>query len=324
MTEAKKPLAVVGKVIDLAAIEGADRIRCATVVCGPSGRWKGVVGLDVAPGELVTVFLQDAVLQPDDRWPFMEKHKWRVRMCRFKGVPSECLIVRGAPSLDVGVDLTAALGVTKHEKPIPTSMQGDAVGEFPGFIPKTDEENFQRVPELVARMSVDRWHACEKADGSSGTAWTDESGLHVASRNWELREFTASGASNAYWRAARKYGMDRLPAGLALQFEVVGPGIQGNPLGLKDIEARAFTLYDFAEHRRRPRADLLAVCGDLGVPMAPLLHSGPVDDMPAYSDEGLRAMAEIRYASGKHGEGIVIRADDSSWSFKVINLLYKD
>lgn len=29
---------------------------------------------------------------------------------------------------------------------------------------------------------------------------------------------------------------------VALQFEVVGPGIQGNPMGLKEIEARLFTV----------------------------------------------------------------------------------
>ena len=33
--------------------------------------------------------------------------------------------------------------------------------------------------------------------------------------------------------------------------------------------------------------------------------------------------AAIRYASGRHGEGVVVRARDSSWSFKVINLAYK-
>ena len=38
----------------------------------------------------------------------------------------------------------------------------------------------------------------------------------------------------------------------------------------------------------------------------------------------LRKMAEIKYANGKYGEGIVIRAFDHSWSFKVLNLNYKE
>lgn len=316
-------LAVVGKITEVRAIDGADFIQAASVDCGAAGRWSGVVGKDVEPGDGVTVFLQDAILPPSDRWAFMEKHKWRVRMARFKGVPSECLIVKGAPDgAEPGTDLAESLGVTKYEKPIPAGMQGDAIGAFPSHIPKTDEPNFQSVPELVERMRTDPWYATEKADGTSCTAWVDDAGLHVCSRNWELREFTASGASNVYWRAARKYGMDRLPRGVALQFEIVGPGVQGNPMGLADLEVRAFTLRDTVNHRYMPWSSLVATTDALGIPTARCIGNGWQTD--GRTDDELRKMAEIKYANGKHGEGIVIRALDSSWSFKVINLLYKD
>lgn len=316
-------LAVVGKITEVRAIDGADFIQAASVDCGAAGRWSGVVGKDVQAGDGVTVFLQDAILPPSDRWAFMEKHKWRVRMARFKGVPSECLIVKGAPDdADPGTDLAESLGVTKYEKPIPAGMQGDAIGAFPSHIPKTDEPNFQSVPELVERMRADPWYATEKADGTSCTAWVDDGGLHVCSRNWELREFTSSGASNVYWRAARKYGLDRLPHGVALQFEVVGPGVQGNPMGLPDLEARAFTLRDTVNHRYMPWSALVATTDALGIPTARFIGNGWQTD--GRTDDELRKMAEIKYANGKHGEGIVIRALDSSWSFKVINLLYKD
>lgn len=315
-------LAVVGKITEVRAIDGADFIQAASVDCGAAGRWSGVVGKDVQAGDGVTVFLQDAILPPSDRWAFMEKHKWRVRMARFKGVPSECLIVKGAPEMPPGTDMAKALGVTKYEKPIPQGMQGDTIGAFPGHIPKTDEPNFQSVPELVERMRAEPWYATEKADGTSCTAYVDDAGLHVCSRNWELREFTASGASNVYWRAARKYGLDRLPQGVALQFEVVGPGVQGNPMGLPDLEARAFTLRDTREHRYLPRDQLHNCTEVLGIPMARLIANGWEND--GKTDDELRKMAEIKYANGKHGEGIVIRALDSSWSFKVINLNYKD
>lgn len=316
-------VAVIGKVIETRPIDGADFIQAATVVCGAAGKWSGVVGKDVEPGEAVMVFLQDALLPPGDpRWAFMEKHKWRVRMARFKGVPSECLILKGAPDLPVGTDIAEMLGVTKYEKPIPQGMQGDFVGAFPGHIPKTDEPNFQTVPEMVERMLTDAWYVTEKADGTSATAWNDDAGLHVCSRNWELKEFTASGGQNVYWVAARKYGMDRLPQGLALQFEVVGPGVQANPMGLSDLEARAFTLRDTINHRHLPRLDLERECAALGVPLARLI--GTHDTVAARTEDELRKLAEIKYPNGKHGEGVVIRALDSSWSFKVINLLYKD
>ena len=169
-------------------------------------------------------------------------------------------------------------------------------------------------------LATGNWYATEKADGTSCTVWNDETGMHVCSRNWELKEFTVNGASNVYWRAARQYGLDRLPLGVALQIEVVGPGIQGNPMGLSALEARAFSLYGLGLHAYMPADALKVVAQDLGIPTATML---PIEAR-AYTADELRKLAEIRYPNGKPGEGIVIRANDSSWSFKVINLLYRD
>ena len=322
MSMSNKPLAVVGRIIEVAPIEGADRIQKVTVICGSSGKWTGVAGKDLHVGQLVTVFLQDAVLPPAKRWAFMEKMHWRVRMARFKGVPSECLIVSGVlDGAAVGDDLTEQLGVTKYSKPIPTAMAGEMAGPFPDFIPKTDEPNFQTVPELVARMSTDAWYVTEKADGTSCTAWVDKQGLHVCSRNWELREFTTSGVGNIYWQTARKYMLEQLPEGVALQFEIVGPGIQGNPMGLDSVQGRAFSLYHIADQAYTDMHQLVAVAELVGMPLAKHLTAPSL--MPQ-SDDELRKMAEIHYPNGKHGEGIVVRACNSKWSFKVLNLNYKD
>lgn len=316
-------LAVIGRVIETASIDGADRIQQARVVCGAAGKWCGVVGLDIAVGDAVTVFLQDAVLPPNERWSFMEKHKWRVRMARFKGVPSECVIVPGAPDLPPGTDLTESLGVTKFFKPIPAAMQGDAVGPFPSFIPKTDEPNFQAVPEMVAMLADHFWYATEKADGTSCTAWVDETGLHVCSRNYELREFSESGATNVYWRAARKYGLDSLPRHVALQFEIVGPGIQGNPMGLADIEGRLFTVRSVDDQWQKDSLEDVRYFSDrMRMPMARVIVMAETGPM---TDDALRELAAIKYPNGKPAEGIVIRdIDNRHISFKVLNLAYKD
>jgi len=294
------------------------------VTCGEQGQWAGVVGKEIDLEEKVIVFLQDAVLPPDERWAFMKKMKWRVRMARFKGVPSECLIIRGAPDLEVGSDLTELLGVTKHEKPLPAQMAGDAVGSFPSFIPRTDEENFQKVPYLVEKMWTDRWYATEKADGTSCTVWNDADGLHVCSRNFELKEFTAYGNSNIYWRMARKYGLDKVGPDFALQFEIVGPGVQSNPMGLPENEIRVFTVWDLVKRMPVCLHTLIDVCADYGLPMARVVADSNANSTPENSSD-LRKMAEITYLkSGKPGEGIVVRAANSSWSFKVLNLAYKD
>lgn len=317
-----RPLAVVGVITKIEPIEGADLIQRADVYCGASGRWSGVVGKDISEGDKVTVFMQDAVLPPNERWGFMERHKWRVRMARFKGVPSECVIVRGAPDMEPGIDMTSALGVKKYEKPVPAAMAGEAIGAFPSFIPKTDEPNFQAVPEMVEEMDGDYWVARLKMDGTSCTVWRDDDGeLHVASRNWEIREFTSTGASNVYWRCARKYDWSKLPAECALQFEVCGPGVQKNPAGLDELTGFAFTIYDYGAGIYRDDDDMVDAANAVGMPVAQLIEAGN----ERLSTDELRELANQRYPmNGAAAEGVVVRSYIGEWSFKSINLAYKD
>lgn len=319
----KMRLAVIGTVTAVHSIEGADRIHQAIVSCGEEGTWSGVVGKDINLFSRVVVFLQDAVLPPDERWEFMERHKWRVRMARFKGIPSECVIVQavaGESLLLDGDDVTELMGVTKYEKPIPAAIAGDVRGNFPSFIPKTDETNFQRIRDLEELMDESDWIATLKYDGTSCTVYVDDEGMHVCSRNLELKELTASGASNVYWQAARKYQMDRLPPGMALQFEVIGPGIQGNPMGLAELEVAAFTLYNFHEHHRMHYGALAAICQSMEIPLASILAAGT--GFP--SVDGIRMISEDAKYNDKPGEGVVFRSINSDWSFKAINLNYKD
>lgn len=317
-------LAVIGRVSATKAIEGADRIHQAIVDCGDEGEWSGVVAKDINEGDKVVVFLQDAILPESPRWDFMSKHKWRVRMARFKGVPSECVIVKADANesdLFVGSDMTSLLGVTKYEKPIPAAIAGDVKGNFPSFIPKTNEENFQRIRDLEELMTGWDWVATEKADGTSCTVWVDEDGMHVCSRNLELKEFTASGAGNVYWQAARKFGLESLPPGFALQFEVIGPGIQGNPMGLSELEIRVFTMHVIEKQERAHYGALVGMCQFLGLPLARIVGAGH-----GYIDQDhIRRIADsVAYADRKPGEGVVFRSINSNWSFKAINLSYKD
>jgi RNA ligase (TIGR02306 family) len=317
-------LAVIGTVTSVHEIEGADRIHQAIVRCGDEGTWSGVVGKDINLFSRVIVFLQDAILQPSDRWAFMERHKWRVRMARFKGVPSECVIVQaeGEESLLLdGSDVTEMFGVTKYEKPIPAAIAGDVRGNFPSFIPKTDEPNFQRVRDLEELMHGSDWVATLKYDGTSCTVWNDDDGMHVCGRNLELKEFTASGAGNVYWQAARKFGLERLPHGFALQFEVVGPGIQANPMGLTELEIAAFTLYNIAERRRAHFGALVGICQGLEIPMASIVAAG--SGFPGH--DAIRDMSSAaEYGKNTPGEGLVFRDVNSLYSFKAISLDYKN
>ena len=122
---------------------------------------------DFLPDGLAEVYLQDALLPQIDRFAFMAKLRYRVRMAQLRGVPSECLIMPKTVDGEVGDEM---VGATKYEKLIPASMGGDIYSAFPSFIHKTDAENHQAVPrtsprassaglaEGVVRHGEGRWH----------------------------------------------------------------------------------------------------------------------------------------------------------------------
>jgi RNA ligase (TIGR02306 family) len=324
-------VAVVGLIEKISEIENADRLQLATVNAGDSGVWEAVVRKgDFDEDELVETYLQDALLPADDpRFDFMEPRGYRVRMARLRGVPSECLVMKyqlDDAHKQVGLDIADYVGVTKYEKPIPESMGGMMEGSFPFFIPKTDEPNFQSVPEMVAELG-ELWHATEKADGTSCTVYRKDDHFGVCSRNWKYKDT----AENVYWQMARKYNLEDIlaayPIDVALQFEIVGPGIQGNPMGLDEKQIRAFDLYDIEHYMYLSRETLETFCIP-DIPMVPVVYQSTGNE--ELTPDFLRELAKGEYSNGKPREGIVIRPDNIKMlshrrvSFKVINLDYKD
>src|SRR5690242_6630048 len=180
-------LVYIGKIIEIDPIPGADFIVSATVICGPGGKWKGIVRkIEFEVGSECLVFLPDSLLNEVDHahLPFMKDSNWRVKMRRFKGAPSEVLItsVKGVNFSSIGEDVTEQLKVVKYYKPIPANLNGSFKGDFPSFIPKTDEPNYQRCPELVEKLTGKPWYMTEKVDGSSTTAFRYKGEFGLCSR----------------------------------------------------------------------------------------------------------------------------------------------
>ena len=330
----------IGMMRDVIPIPGADKIEAVSAVCGSGGRWCGVV----QKGQFVVdspcqVYLQDSLLPQTSEFAFMERYGYRVRMAKFRGMPSEALIWPQTISGNVGDDVTEQAGVTKYEKPIPTCLSGEVYGNFPSFIPKTDEPNFQSVPEMVDVLKGKPYFATVKIDGSSGTVYRLDGHFGVCSRNWELRETEG----NAFWRCMTELWRN-IPKGYAVQFEVAGPGIQGNAMGLKAIQPFAFQVWDITERRYLCYHDFHDFCERLRLPTVDEILAGPLNLFD--SDDALRAYAEGTYQNGRQREGIVIRPQEEMWlpaiaglndhcsvgissinrrlSFKVLNLLYRE
>jgi RNA ligase (TIGR02306 family) len=333
-------VAYIGKVVEVNPIEGADRIESVVVVCGGGGKWRGTAqkGLHHID-ELVEVYIQDAILPQTERFAFMEKHHWRVSMKKFKGVPSECLIM----PLDVSYWTMASIeservtnsglligtiipNIEKYEKPIPPNMAGEVYGNFPThLIPKTDEPNFQSAPQLVEALKGKRCFITVKCDGCSATFYNHNGHFGCCSRNLELKD----SPNNSMWRLARAYGLiEKLPNGTAIQAEIVGPGVLKNTMELKEVDMRVFNVYDILNRKYLDYHNFLAFTGAYELPTVPLAY--PVGDFNVSTEEELRKLAEGNYENGHLREGIVIRPVieeevlGERLSFKVINLSYKN
>jgi len=334
-------LAFIGQVTKIGLIPGADFIVHASVDCGKDGgKWHGVVRKEeIKEGDLVEVYLPDSILPGAARFAFMEHKRYRVRQARFKGCPSTCLIMPIIPgfhpiehpsSPPVGTDITEAVGVTKYEKAIPASLSGIARGNFPAFIPKTDEILYQKAQHLLDALAGKPYYITLKYDGCSGTAYHKDGHFGVCSRNLELKEEGGS----VWWEMAKKYNLQEPISNIsplrniAVQFEVVGPGVQGNPVGLQEREIRVFDIFDIDEGRYFAPTAVRAFCANHGVPIVDLIAEG--DAFGLLEDSFVGLAEAVKYANGKPAEGIVIRAQTPRMvgadrlSFKVINLNYKD
>lgn len=246
-----RKLATVRKIDDIRPIPDADAIEVAVV-----GGWNVVVKKgEYSVGNLAIYCEIDSWI-PNEIAPFLTKGQdprvyngmkgERLRTIKLRGQLSQGLLLPwNIVDIDPveGLDVTQLLGIQKWEAPIPAQLAGEVRGDFPSFIPKTDQE---RVQNLVD--ALDDWNAegltfevTEKLDGASMTVYVYNEDEGVCSRNWNLCETQ----SNSLWKVCRQQQLiERLrqsDRNLALQGELVGEGIQGNPY---EIKGQQFFLYD--------------------------------------------------------------------------------
>ncbi|TWT91676.1 RNA ligase (ATP) [Neorhodopirellula pilleata] len=281
-----RKLATIRTVLETRPIEGADMIELAVV-----DGWKCVTKKgEFAAGDAVIYCEIDSFLPVRDEFEFLRKSSlkvmddregFRLRTVKLRGQISQGLLL--APSIlgrsfNLGEDVTDELGIVKYEAPIPACLGGDVVGGFPAFIAKTDEE---RIQNLAADFDSFRGHAfyvSEKIDGTSFTAFVHEEQFGVCGRNWQLAE----DASNSHWRVVRDLDlrgrMKTLGRSLAIQGELVGPGIQKNRYALKAPTVFVFNVFDIAASAYVHKAEMETICRELDLSIVPPLGEMIVPD----------------------------------------------
>ena len=231
--------------------------------------------------------------------------------------------------VEVGMDVTELLGIVKYEPPIPAELAGKVKGMFPSFISKTDESRAQNIPDEYKTYteSNDNFYITEKLDGSSATFYINNGEFGVCSRNLELLETEG----NTFWKVARQLDLEnKMKAqnkNFAIQGELIGEGIQGNPYNIKGHTVMFFTAFDIDMRKRFNYAEFAMFMARNQLEVAPLLSIRAGTDLPKTIEELLKFAEDKSSLNEKtEREGVVIRTSDNLISFKAISnkFLLKD
>jgi len=341
-----RKLATIRRIDRIEPIEGADKIVKATV-----GGWQLVTAIDngFKEGDFAVYAEVDSWI-PTEIAPFLSKGQEprtyngvkgeRLKTIRLKGQISQGLLlplslvgdVNDTYGFEDGQDVTENLGIQKWEAPIPAQLAGVCRGTFPSRVPKTDQERIQNLSkELKEWIDSDlHWEVTEKCEGSSCSIMFFDGEIHVASRNMDLKD--AEG--NTFWKVAKQNDLivkletfcREHDVEIALQGELIGPGVQGNIYNLKDHEFRLFDIYDIKEGKYIESKQRLILADELQVKHVPIVaHSANLKDTLGLTsmESVLEFVQKKSSIADVNAEGMVFKCiEDPSISFKAISNIY--
>lgn len=340
-----RKLASIQTIDSIEPIEGADKIELTSVLGWQCICKKG----DFKVGDKCIYFEIDSICPEHEIFEFLRPRKFKVKTIKLRGQLSQGLALPAnwffqesyIPTLKIGADVTEALNIKKKEEQIiDGNMYGlgkiRRLGDFPNhLIMKTDEDRVQSYPGVLKEIQGLPYYAALKYDGTSITVINDvNEGFLVCSRNLmikapEQEDWFNSQEGNVYWKAVEKYDLkNNIPLGYAIQAELCGPKIQGNPLELNDINIYIFNVWDLTGKRYLDYHELTAFCTSYKLPQVEIIRDG--EEFPQITVQEILAWAEVKYPNGKNAEGIVIRPKvgrhsrvlGHRLSFKVISNTY--
>ena len=339
---------------EIRPIENADSIELAMV-----DGWQVVVKKnEFKIGDTAIYCEVDSFLPIRDEFEFLRRSSYRkmgdeegfrLKTIKLRGEISQGLLLPLSSLNLTGSEdeenLTSSLGVKLYEPPLPAQLGGNAIGLFPSFIPKTDQERVQNLKgKLWGQGSVvkytdgegneiiktippppkRKYEVTEKLDGSSLTVFNHDDSFGVCSRNLQLEE----NSENSYWKVVQRYNLKEKLRGhnVAVQGELCGEGIQKNKYKLRGQDIYVFDIFDIEKKRYmspEERETFLSA-------VAPELKTVPIIARNFELPENISAL--LLYTQGasqlnakQEREGLVFKEEESSlnrFSFKAISNSY--
>lgn len=335
----ERKLASIKRITEIRPIAGADAIECAIV----GGGWPVVVKKGEFAVNDLALFCEIDAFVPHEIASFLSRGKEpreyngvkgeRLRTIKLRGQLSQGLLLplsvlesqwteRGEMQIAVieGDDVTDLLGIQKWEKPIPAQLQGQIRGNFPSWLRKTDQERVQNLDGQIDYAQT--YEATIKLDGSSMTIWFKDGEWGVCSRNIDLK--TDQEGNTFVDTAKRVISHEVLPGiawpdNIAIQGELMGPGIQGNRENLKEHEFFVFDIWDIAKQEYYKPEAVCSFCYLYGLEHVPVISAGnSLESLGITSVESALAYAEGESMFNPIREGVVFKREDGSGSFKSI------
>ena len=263
-----RKMASIRRIDNIKPITDADSIEVATV-----GGWKVVVKKGEFKTNDLVVYLEIDSWVPTSLAPFLSKGKEpkvfngvegeRLRTVKLRGqisqgllLPIDCTTISdtisdgegNVISVSEGDDVTEFLGIQKWERPLPTQLQGQAKGNFPSFIRKTDQERCQNLQKNIFVDWKDlEWEISLKLDGSSLTGYYNNGETGICSRNLELMD-NDENSGNSFIQTFNSSGLKdaikSIGRNVAVQGEMMGEKIQGNRENLTGTILFIFDVFD--------------------------------------------------------------------------------
>lgn len=303
-------LASIQKVIEVSKHPNADTLDVIKVL-----GWTLVSKTsEFSVGDLCVYIEIDTIVPETPVFEFLRDKSFRIRTAKIRGIVSQGIAfpINILPEGDyaIGQDVSEILGVIHYEKPIPVSLRGMMRGNLPFGISKTDEIRIESVPEIIDEIYGMDVYITQKLDGTSCTFANKNNDFHVCSRNNSFKE----DAKNIYWLMAYKYDISSKikDRNIAIQGEIVGEGIQKNPVGLKGNHFYMFNAIDLNNMKYFDYDDLVSLSKEFEIPMVPVEYVGKFN----FNFDEIRNMSNGKYIIGQNKikEGIVVRTIKERYS----------
>lgn len=188
--------------------------------------------------------------------------------------------------------------------------------------------NCQNIKQAITEAfnNQDEFEVTVKLDGSSCSVYYRNGEVGVCSRNVDLK---LDQEGNSFVDIAKKTGLlDTLPKlgrNIAVQGELMGPGIQGNKEDFRENKLFVFDIFDIDNQchfsitdRMDIYRELLALGGCMDLDIVPL-DQPHFFTLPTDNIDELLKLAEGPSVNAKIREGIVFKRIDGNFSFKIIN-----